>query len=51
MKGLNIARLVLYSLVLVFALVTAVMAGVVVANTNTECKPVCISESYIGAGC
>ncbi len=36
MKATNVARLVLYSLVLFFALVTAIMAGVIVANTQNE---------------
>ena len=36
MKAIAITRLVLYSVVLFFALVTAIMGGVVVANTQTE---------------
>lgn len=48
MKALNIARIVLYAVLFAFTLPTAILAGVVVANTNTERKQCHAFEPILG---
>ena len=45
MKGLSIARLVLYAFVFLFTVPAAILAGLVIASTKTDCQ----SESGPGS--